>query len=67
MTYTDNPIKDFYAWDYEQQKSPDREIGECEFCSEPVLLSESYYVGADKKVAHRECVHKAEERIINYI
>lgn len=67
MRYTDDPIRDFYEWDAEQENSPDREIGECEFCWEPVTASDLYYVGADGKVAHRACVHKAEERIVNYV
>lgn len=67
MSYTDNPIKDFYSWDYERENSPDRQLGTCEYCSEPVLASDSYYLGKDGEYAHKECVQRAEERIVNFI
>lgn len=67
MIYTGDPVHDAEIYYMEQENSEYRELGRCEYCGEPVLVSDSYYIGLDREYAHKECVHKAEERINNYL
>lgn len=67
MMYTDDPVRDAEHYEWEQARSEYRELGNCEFCFEPVLACDEYYKGTDGEYAHKECVHKAEERVCNYI
>lgn len=63
MSYTDNPIADFEAWDAEQKKELDK-LPVCNFCCDPIQDDHYYLINGDN-VCH-ECLENEFRKDVDF-